>query len=233
VKAERAIAEERLPGADSAAARANLRDLDRINRWLGGYRVARRLIRLATRDLDRFTLLDVGAADGALSRAIAVRFRGARVTALDRAQAHLVAGSGTRVAADAFSLPFRPGSFDVVFCSLFLHHFDTPRIVELLRAFGGIARRAVIAIDLERRWLAHRFVPATGWLFGWTPVTLHDAPVSVQAGFRLPELERLAREAGFPFARVRRHPPWFRLSMTIVREPLAADARPRRVLKHA
>jgi ubiquinone/menaquinone biosynthesis C-methylase UbiE len=118
-----------------------------------------------------------------------------------------------KLAADAFLLPFRDASFDVVWCSLFLHHFEFADAARLLAEMRRVARRYVIALDLERSRLAYRFLPLTRPLFGWHAVTVHDGMASVQAGFTRVELADLAESAGLRRARVRRHLPWFRVSM--------------------
>jgi hypothetical protein len=66
---------------------------------------------------------------------------------------------------------------------------------------------------LERGPLAYHFVPATQWLFGWDRITVHDAPVSVAAGFKRQELQNLADRAGLRSSGVRLHRPWGRLSL--------------------
>ena len=110
-------------------------------------------------------------------------------------------------------MPFQAGSFDFVHCSLFLHHFRDSEVVSLLRSFGGIARRGVIVNDLERNPVPYFFLPATRWWFQWSAVTLHDGPISVEAGFHADELRALAEAAGLVSVDVQRHRPAFRLSM--------------------
>jgi ubiquinone/menaquinone biosynthesis C-methylase UbiE len=135
------------------------------------------------------------------------------VVSLDRVPYHMAAAAPPRVAADALALPFAPGSFDYVASSLFLHHFSDGQAVELLAAFLRIARRAVVAIDLERSPLLHFALPALGTAMGWCAVTRHDARRSVEAAFRASELAALARAAGARSVRVRSFVPWFRLSL--------------------
>ncbi len=171
------------------------------------------MLRQLVKPSDEFSLLDVGAASGDMGEAIRKRYPKARVVSLDRKPNHLAAAKGPKIIGDAFRLPIAPGGFDLVFSSLFLHHFEDPAVVELLREFAKCARRAVLAIDLERGPLAYRFMPASRWLFGWDPITLNDAPASVQAAFKQEELLKLATRAGLKGARVRVHRPWSRLSL--------------------
>ncbi len=86
-------------------------------------------------------------------------------------------------------------------------------MVELFRHFKFVARRAVLAIDLDRGPLAYYFLPKTRWLFHWRPITLNDGPISVQAGFKKDEFLLLARRAGLERAQVKTHRPWARLSL--------------------
>ena len=211
--ASRVIEPEILDLASPTDAAANLADLVRINRWFGGHRVIRQSFE-RMEPPERFTVLDVGAASGDNGRAIRAGFPGARVTSLDLQPRNLALADAPRVVGDAFALPFAPASFDYVFCSLFLHHFEDAAVVELLRAFARLARRGVIVTDLERHALAAAFLPATRRLFGWQHITLHDGPISVRAAFTACELRELARQAGLLRADVRRHLPWFRLSLT-------------------
>ena len=208
----RVIGQEILDTASAEETKAVIGDLRRINRWLGGYRVSCSALGSLTPP-EQFTILDVGAASSESGAALRGKFPGARVTSLDRLASHLASTSGARVVADAFRLPFGERSIDYVYCSLFLHHFSDEDVVRLLAGFAGTARRGVVVVDLERRWLARVFLRATRWFFRWHPITVHDAELSVQAGFTIAELERLAAQAGLEGARVRRHLPWLRLSL--------------------
>jgi ubiquinone/menaquinone biosynthesis C-methylase UbiE len=195
-------------------ARRSLDDLVRLNRQWGGHSTLRWLLAQAiASDRETFSLLDVGAASGDMGECVRRWYPGATVTSLDYRASHLEPCAPPKVVADAFGLPFRGASFDYVFCSLFLHHFTNPQVVDLLRGFGAVARRAVLVIDLERHMIARNFVPWTRWLFGWDRVTVHDAVASVEAAFRPPELEALARSAGLRDVRTRRFRPAFRIAM--------------------
>jgi hypothetical protein len=162
---------------------------------------------------DSFSVLDVGAASGDSGAAIRRSYPRAKVVSLDRLFSHLDRAAFPKLAGNAFHLPFRPASFDFVFSSLFLHHFSNDEIVELLRGFGRVARRAVLAIDLDRGLFAFQFLPATQWLFGWNHIFVHDGKISVQAALKKKELLQLATRAGLADACVAVHRPWSRLSL--------------------
>lgn len=210
---ERVIVPEMLDHAAPDVARASLRDLARVNRYLGGYFVLKRLFAAVAQPAESFSVLDVGAASGDMGAAIRRLYPGARVTSLDYKIDHLAQAADPKLVADAFYLPFRPASFDFIFSSLFLHHFTDPQVTDLLQNFRTLARRAVLAIDLERGPLAYHFLPNTRWLFGWQDITIHDGQISVAAAMKKHELQVLAERAGFNGARVRVHRPWSRLSL--------------------
>jgi 2-polyprenyl-3-methyl-5-hydroxy-6-metoxy-1,4-benzoquinol methylase len=209
----RVIRSELLDDAPAGEAIPSLRDLVRINRYLGGYTTLRAMLARIARPADAFSLLDVGAASGDMGAQVRAWYPGARVTAFDYRSNHLAAAGGAKVVGDAFRLPFAAKSFDFVFCSLFLHHFQNQAVTDLLSEFAKTARRAVLVIDLERGPLAYHFIPATQWLFHWDRITVHDGPISVGAGFKGHELLKLAADAGLTNARARVHRPWGRLSL--------------------
>jgi len=73
--------------------------------------------------------------------------------------------------------------------NLFLHHFPTAELTELLQ---GLARRARALVALEPRRSARALACSRlVSLLGCNEVTCHDAVASVQAGFAGHELSRL------------------------------------------
>jgi 2-polyprenyl-3-methyl-5-hydroxy-6-metoxy-1,4-benzoquinol methylase len=208
----RIIRPEILDDLPLAQKRRSLEDLTLLNRQ-SGRRPLRRLLKRVVRPDDEFTILDIGAASGDMGRYMRELYPGARVASLDYRPDHLMLAPPPRIVADAFRLPFEPRSYDFVFSSLFLHHFSNEAVVELLSEMARVATRGVLALDLHRHPIAYYFVPATRWLYRWDPVTVHDAPISVEAAFRPAELEALAVEAGMIQPEVRSHGWSFRVSL--------------------
>ena len=206
---------ERLDTAERAEAEKNLRDIARINRWFGGHGTLVRLLRLFVGPKDQFSLLDVGAASGDMGRYVQKRFPNAQVVSLDRRPLHLNTVTTARIAADARSLPFADASFDLVMCSSLLHHCANNEVIVLLRGMRRIARPAVIVLDLERHLVAYFFLPLTRTFLRWSELRVHDGCASVEAAFRVSELELLARSLAPARVVVQRHVPWFRVSMIL------------------
>ncbi|HYO81135.1 MAG TPA: methyltransferase domain-containing protein [Bryobacteraceae bacterium] len=205
----RRIEPELLDEQSPDAGAASLKDLVRINAMLGGKGVLLRELRR----LQPKSFLDIGAASGDAAAAVRQEWPHIRTVSLDYRLHHLREAPGERVAADAFRLPFRRGTFDVVYCGLFLHHFEGESIVHLLEQMRMVAQRFVLINDLERHVLPWLFLPVTAPLLRWDKITLHDGPRSVQAGFQPRELEHLALAAGLMNIKVRKHRPSFRISM--------------------
>jgi SAM-dependent methyltransferase len=205
---------EILDSLSDADARGSLQDLIRINRKWGGHSTLRKLLASNAPQGGVFSLLDVGAASGDMGAVVRECYPAATVTSLDYRLSHLSEGEGQKVAGDAFQLPFAKRSFDFVFCSLFLHHFTNDQVVELLRGFAAVARRAVLLIDLERHPVPYYFMAWSRPILGWDPVTVHDGTISVEAGFHVDQLKSLAERAGLRDVRARSWWPAFRIGLS-------------------
>lgn len=192
VRAERL---DELP-PDDPAARASRRDLVRINAMMGNARTVSRLLQKRPR-----RILEIGAGDGAFLLRVVRR--------LGRPEPHGLAllvdrqeptsllpferwgWSSKWIAADVFDFLRDPWEkpFDAVVANLFLHHFEDEPLRELLRL---VAERTDLFVACEPArteigLLGCRLMP----LLGFHEVTLHDARVSVLAGFRDRELSAL------------------------------------------
>lgn len=216
--------------------RLGLRDLELVNRFLGGHRA----LRLALRELFReqvgggFHVLDLGTGGGGHVEQL-VRWGAAcgielRVTAVDanpsaldyadrRLKARLSKSLRRLVSlqeGDALQLDYPDDAFDVVTTSLFLHHFVDEDCVRLLKEMHRMAARGIVVNDLHRHPAAYAGVKAIGYVLPASLMFRHDGPLSVRRGFRRSELRELARAAELPEPDIRRR--WaFRLTLSTIR----------------
>jgi SAM-dependent methyltransferase len=206
-----------------------LNDIRLVNRYLRGSTILVNAVRPHLQALaagETLSVLDVGTggADLPLDLVAAARRLGrdVRIVAVDRDPVTLgyarVKTAGTPqvavLSADAFDLPFPPGSFDIVTASMFLHHFAHDDTVRLLAGFRRVARRAVLINDLRRHLVPWAFIGLASRVTRRHPMFVHDAALSVLRGFTADELRDAAREAGAPDAKVVRRLP-YRLLLTI------------------
>jgi ubiquinone/menaquinone biosynthesis C-methylase UbiE len=104
------------------------------------------------------------------------------------------------VQGDGRALPFASGSFDFVLSSQMLHHFSEEGIVNLLRGWSRVARRAIIVSDLIRHPVAYHGIRLLTKVFTRNIMTRTDGPLSVERAFTLKEWRELFEQAGIgPF----------------------------------
>jgi len=198
---------------------ANLRDIERANRFFGGIMPIARALE-ATEAVE---VLDVGCGAADIPRALLVRAqrhgRSLAITCLDRSEQMLSIArrlhgeAGFRfLIGEGDALPFSDGAFDVAMCSLTLHHVEGPEAIGLLRELRRVSRITPIVCDLRRSPLAYAATWAHVHVFSRNRFTRHDAPVSVLRAYTPDEALALAREAGWrvPSARIE---PWFRMTL--------------------
>ena len=89
-----------------------------------------------------------------------------------------------------------PTDYDVVTCSLFLHHLDPPDVVEILRKMMTAAKTMVIVTDLVRSRTSYSLVWIASHLLSRSPIVRFDGPVSVRAAYTILEMKQMAEEAG-------------------------------------
>ena len=198
-----------LDGADRGAIAVCLRDLERINRWTGAYRVTLRWLdqlHLEVTPKRPITVLDAGSGGGDMLRRIRAwaRARGleVRLIGVDRnPHATAAAAAATRydagiryVTADLFDLP-RELPVDVVVSALFSHHLDDVRLIDFLRWMEERARLGWLINDLHRHRLPWLVAHHGARLLRMHSLVRHDAPLSVARAFDRHDWHRLLAAA--------------------------------------
>jgi trans-aconitate methyltransferase len=187
-----------------------LRSLEKVNRWLLGYRPTLAwLERLSHGSRDPVHIVDVGSGGGDLLRQIAGWARrrdiAVQLTGIDlNPYAARAAAESTPkdlgiewVTGDA--LMYRPEKpVDIVVNSLTAHHLEDEEIVAFLRWMEATARVGWFLNDLERSQRTFRMF---GWVAGavrWHRFVRHDGPVSFRRAFRKEDWVRLLAAAEVP-----------------------------------
>ncbi len=100
-----------------------------------------------------------------------------------------------------------PDGYDVVMCSLFLHHLDDDQAVSVLAKMAAPARRLVLVNDLIRGPAGYLLAVVGCHVLSSSPIVHYDGPVSVAGAYTIAEASGLAARAGLVGARFSRHWP--------------------------
>jgi len=199
---DRRPADELLDGdVPAPEAEASLSDIEWVHRNLGGRALlARRLLPLLSAlagSRGSLSLLDLGCGSGHVGRdllsAFARRGGSLRAFGVDLKLTHArLSPRGRAAAADALALPVADRSVDVVFSTLFLHHFSPAEIATLLAEAERVARRAVVAFDLMRHRIPLALISVVGPLAFRSRISTLDGQSSVRQAYTREEMARLA-----------------------------------------
>jgi hypothetical protein len=85
---------------------------------------------------------------------------------------------------------------DIIFSSLFCHHFTDKEMVSQLQWMQQHCRKGFFINDLHRHWLAYYSIKWLTALFSKSYLVKNDAPLSVRRGFRRNEWKALLEQAG-------------------------------------
>ncbi len=181
-----------------------LKDLENINKWLGGNKVTLSGIKKIQRENPQeleWNIVDVGCGNGAMLREIAQWGKNNNIklnlTGVD-ANSHAICIAEKLSenypniefkAKDVFSEAYRKQNFDIVLCTLTLHHFTDSQIIELVKLFNRQAKYGVLINDLHRSKVAYRLFQAFCTVFIRNEIARKDGLTSILRGFKKSDLE--------------------------------------------
>ena len=94
---------------------------------------------------------------------------------------------------DVFSEDFKKQSYDIVLCTLFLHHFKNDELVSFLKTTIQKATIGVVVNDLHRHKLAYYLFKLIGFIIK-NKMVREDGLTSVLRAFKRKDLEKISKQ---------------------------------------
>lgn len=176
-----------------------LRELEVINRLLGGDHVTIDGINQLIRKDRTYTIADLGCGGGDLAMKIEKQNGNVKVVGID-ANPNIIAFARRQYPGiqfetlDVFSNEFKKREYDIITATLFVHHFSDEQLIELFRSFK--ARIGVVINDIHRHSLSYYSIKFLTSLFSKSAMVKFDAPLSVRRAFKKKELVTILDKAG-------------------------------------
>ena len=194
--------------------RDTLDKLEIINRFLGGNSVTINGLKNLLKNQSKnktITIVDLGCGNGDILRDVAKFGRknnysfnligiDANLAAIEYAKELSKEYSELSFKTiDILSEDFKKQSYDVVLCTLFLHHFKNKELISFLKTTTNKATIGVVVNDLHRHKLAYYLFKLIGF-FIKNKMVRQDGLTSVLRAFKRKDLENIAKEIKVHFS---------------------------------
>jgi 2-polyprenyl-3-methyl-5-hydroxy-6-metoxy-1,4-benzoquinol methylase len=202
---------DHIPFADI---KRNMKELDTINALLGGHAITLKGFKSLLGDREKITVCEIGCGGGDNLVAIVQWCHDHNVeitcTGIDLKKECIIVGQELAILngiTNWIVSDYRTVTFDkkpdIIFSSLFCHHFTDAELVEQLRWMQQNSGTGFFINDLQRHWLAYYSIRILTKLFSRSYLVKNDAPVSVTRGFLRKEWESLCKMAGISYAMIK------------------------------
>jgi 2-polyprenyl-3-methyl-5-hydroxy-6-metoxy-1,4-benzoquinol methylase len=181
-----------------------LRELEIINKWLGGNRITiKSLEQLFPKDNREITIVDLGCGGGDMLRLIDSwgKSKNLKLNLIGiDANPNIVAFAKRNLLAyphiqfrtlNIFSEEFESQQYDIVIGTLFYHHFSSDQLVNFFKKLKQQVAIGFIINDIHRHWLAYYSIKWLTQAFSKSPMVKYDAPLSVLRAFKRRELRKM------------------------------------------
>ncbi|PHR11974.1 MAG: methyltransferase [Aequorivita sp.] len=186
-----------------------LDDLKTVNKWLGGNKITidgiQKLLQNHSKS-DKVRILDIGCGDGELLRKCAdfgqqnnynFEFIGIDFNANILKYAKKRSENYPNIKfqkVDVFLEENLIPNCDIAVCTLFLHHFNTEEIENLLKKIIQKVNVGIVINDLHRSKQAFNLFKIVSAVFLKTVTASHDGLVSIAKGFKKDELKKISKQ---------------------------------------
>lgn len=185
-----------------------LKELNTINRLLGGHAITVSGLRALLRKEDtRLHIAEIGCGGGdnlhALAKIISsdqfqLTYTGIdlKQECIDFAKQQYPELKAEWIASDYSRVIFSLGKPDVIFSSLFCHHFNDDQLVEMMQWMNRNSVRGFYINDLQRSPVAYYLIKWLTAVFSSSYLVKNDGCISVARSFRKKEWINILKRAG-------------------------------------
>ncbi|MEP7165384.1 MAG: methyltransferase domain-containing protein [Ferruginibacter sp.] len=190
--------------------RENMRELNTVNRLLGGHKISlagiHKLIEKRVPGM-ALSICEIGCGGGDNLQAINNWCRKNNIHAsftgidikkecIDFAQEQYPGLNATWICKDYAQVDLTAKKPDIIFSSLFCHHFTEQALVKMLHWMKANSSKGFFINDLQRHPLAYYSIKLLTRIFSKSYLVKNDAPLSVARGFKRKEWEVIFTSAG-------------------------------------
>ena len=186
-----------------------LHELNIVNTFLGGHKITIEAVKLLLNDLiadkGKVIICEIGCGGGdnlkAIQKAnknnIPIQYIGIDI---NKACTEFAALNCKELNAEFICSDYRNVEFrekpDIIFNSLFCHHFTNAELVDMLRWMKQNSVKGFFINDLQRHPFAYHSIKALTAVFSKSYLVKNDGPISVLRGFNKNEWIQLLTKAG-------------------------------------
>lgn len=181
----------------------------KINQLLGGNKLTLYGLKSLLENCDKneiITIVDVGCGNGDMLRYIAdygnksgynFNLLGIDANAFTINHAENLSKNYSNITYncfDIFTKQFYEIKYDIVLCTLTLHHFKNNEIKQLVSQFHTNSKIGIVINDLHRSIVSYRLFQALCFVFNLNRMSREDGLVSILRGFKKQELINFSQE---------------------------------------
>lgn len=185
-----------------------LRELETINRFLGGNQVTTNSLEKLLNNRQReISIADLGCGGGDMLKFVAkwANRKGLNVKMIGYdANPNIIKFAKENCRAfpnikfevqDIFSVEFKAKEFDIILCTLFTHHFHEDALTSVFKQFKKQTKLGVVINDLHRHWFAYHSIKILTKFFSKSEMVQYDGPLSVLRSFSRNDLKQIMKKA--------------------------------------
>jgi len=180
----------------------NMQELNTINTLLGGHAISLAGFKQLIKNKKKISVCEIGCGGGdnllvilnyCQKKEIAVSLIGIDINqeCIQFAKTNHKLKDHTQFICNDYSLVQLKEKPDIIFSSLFCHHFNHADLVSQLQWMQQNSQVGFFINDLQRHWLAYYSIKWLTQLFSKSRLVKNDAPISVARGFHKSEWNTL------------------------------------------
>jgi ubiquinone/menaquinone biosynthesis C-methylase UbiE len=185
----------------------NMKELDWINSHLGGHSITIEGFRKLLGERKSISVCEIGCGGGdnlnalhkfCIRKNIKANFIGIDINeeCIAFAKENSLIKNVEFIVSDYKNVNFGNKKPDIIFSSLFCHHFSDDKLIEMMKWMKENSNIGFFINDLHRHPVAYHFIKLATKKFSKSYLVKNDAPVSVLRGFKKDEWKYILKNVG-------------------------------------